>query len=34
VTSVETATAIGLVVEPTPRWAEMLAASYWREVQP
>ena len=32
-TSVETATAIGPVVEPTPRGAEMLAASYWREVE-
>jgi hypothetical protein len=33
VTSVETATAVRPVVEPTPRGAEMLAASYWREVE-
>jgi hypothetical protein len=33
VTSGETATASGPVVEPTPRGAEMLAESYWREVE-
>ena len=33
VTSHETATAAGLVVEPSPRGAETLAASYWHEVE-
>jgi len=33
VTSHETATAAGPVVEPSPRGAERLAASYWREVE-
>jgi hypothetical protein len=33
VTSHETATAAGPVVEPSPRGAETLAASYWREVE-
>jgi hypothetical protein len=33
VTSLETATATKLLVEPTPRGAEMLAASYWHEVE-
>ena len=32
-TSHETATAAGPVVEPSPRGAETLAASYWREVE-
>jgi hypothetical protein len=33
VTSHETATAAGPVVEASPRGAETLAASYWREVE-
>ena len=33
VTSQETATAAGPVVEASPRGAETLAASYWREVE-
>jgi hypothetical protein len=33
VTSHETATAARPVVEPSPRGAETLAASYWREVE-
>jgi hypothetical protein len=33
VTSYETATAAEPVVEPSPRGAETLAASYWREVE-
>jgi hypothetical protein len=33
VTSHESGTAAGPVVEPSPRGAETLAASYWREVE-
>lgn len=33
VTSHETRTAAGPVVEPSPRGAETLAATYWREVE-
>jgi hypothetical protein len=33
VTSHETATAAGPVVEPSPRGAETLATNYWREVE-
>jgi hypothetical protein len=33
VTSHETETAAGPVVEPSPHGAETLAASYWREVE-
>jgi hypothetical protein len=33
VTSLETATAAKLLVEPSPRGAAMLAASYWHEVE-
>jgi hypothetical protein len=33
VASLETATATGPVVEPSPRGAKTLAATYWREVE-